>query len=216
MKEYDVIAIGTGSAMNIISSLMNNNPKLKIAVIDKDAPGGICLTKGCIPTKILVYPAEIIRLMQKANLFGIDAEIKKIDFKFVMERMRSIIGHDMENINNGLSNAKEIDYYREIAEFIGPYTLKVGKEKIKGKTFLLCTGSKPKIPRIEGLDKISYHTSDSILEISELPESICIVGGGYIAAEYGHFFSAMGSKVTILGRNPQFLPQEEPEISALA
>ncbi|MHA1211485.1 MAG: FAD-dependent oxidoreductase, partial [Candidatus Heimdallarchaeota archaeon] len=126
------------------------------------------------------------------------------------------IDHDMKNINNGLSNAKELDYYREIAEFIGPYTLKVGKDKMKGKIFLLCTGSKPKIPRIEGLDKISYHTSDSILEISKLPESICIVGGGYIAAEYGHFFSAMGSKVTILGRNPQFLPQEEPEISALA
>jgi len=216
LKDYDIIAIGTGSAMNIIPALLNSNPELKIAVIDKDEPGGICLTKGCIPTKILLYPAEIIRNIQRAKNFGIDVEIKKIDFKFVMERMRSLIYHDINNIQQGLSQATEFDYYQEIAEFTDDYTLKVGKETIKGKIILLCTGSKPKIPNIKGLDKIDYHTSDSILKISELPKSIAIVGGGYIAAEYGFFFEAMGSEVTIIGRNPQFLPQEEPEISALA
>ena len=202
--------------MNIVPALLNSNPDLKIAVIDKDEPGGICLTKGCIPTKILLYPAEIIRNIQRAKNFGIEVDIKKIDFKFVMERMRSLIYHDINNIQQGLSQATEFDYYQEIAEFIDEYTLKVGKETIKGKTILLCTGSKPKIPNIKGLDKVDYHTSDSILKISELPKSITIVGGGYIAAEYGFFFDAMGSEVTILGRNPQFLPQEEPEISALA
>ncbi|RLI68656.1 dihydrolipoyl dehydrogenase, partial [Candidatus Heimdallarchaeota archaeon] len=216
MKEYDIIAIGTGSAMNIISAVTGSQPDLKIAVIDKDRPGGICLTKGCIPTKILLYPAEIIRIVERAKLFGINIEIKDIGFKKIMERMRDIIGHDIKNIEEGLSNAKELDYYQAIAEFIAPYTLKVGKEKIKGKMILLCTGSKPKIPPIKGLDKVNYHTSDSILEISTLPKTFCIIGGGYIAAEYGHFFSAMGSEVTILGRNPQFLPQEEPEVSNLA
>ncbi|NHJ33699.1 MAG: dihydrolipoyl dehydrogenase [Asgard group archaeon] len=216
MIEYDIIAIGTGSAMNIISAVSNANPDLKIAVIDKDEPGGICLTKGCIPTKILLYPAEVIRTIQRAGIFGIDADIKKIDFKFVMERMREIIGEDMSNIKQGLTQTHELDYYQETAEFIDNYTLKVGEKKIKGKLILLCTGSKPKIPDIKGLDKIDYHTSDSILQISELPHSITIVGGGYIAAEYGHFFASMGSNVTIIGRNPQFLPQEEPEVSALA
>jgi len=216
MEEYDIIAIGTGSAMNIISAVSNSNPELKIAVIDKDEPGGICLTKGCIPTKILLYPAEVIRTIQRAKIFGVDVNIKKIDFKFVMERMREIIGEDMRNIKEGLSQTPDLDYYHETAEFIDNYTLQVGDKKIKGKQILLCTGSKPTIPNIEGLDKIDYHTSDSILQISDLPGSICIVGGGYIAAEYGHFFSAMGSNVSIIGRNPQFLPQEEPEVSALA
>ncbi|MBN1328406.1 MAG: dihydrolipoyl dehydrogenase [Candidatus Heimdallarchaeota archaeon] len=216
MKEYDIIAIGTGSAMNIISSLVNNQPDLKIAVIDKDAPGGICLTKGCIPTKLLLYPAELIYNIRRANIFGIEVDINKIDFKFVMDRMRRIIGHDMDNNKKGLSEAKELDYYHEKAEFIGPYTLLVGKENIKGKTILLCTGSKPKIPLITGLEKVKYYTSDNILQINELPKSICIIGGGYIAAEYGHFFATMGSKVTIIGRNTQFLPQEEPEVANLA
>ena len=81
---------------------------------------------------------------------------------------------------------------------------------------ILCTGSKPAIPPIKGINNVSFQTSDSVLEMDQLPPSIGIVGGGYIAAEFGHFFSAMGSKVTVIGRNPRFLPQEEPEVSALA
>ncbi|MHA2358211.1 MAG: FAD-dependent oxidoreductase, partial [Candidatus Heimdallarchaeaceae archaeon] len=104
----------------------------------------------------------------------------------------------------------------DIAEFVGPYTLKVGKETIKSDLIFLCTGSKSTIPPIKYLEGVGYHTSKTILQIEQLPESLIIVGGGYIAAEYGHFFAAMGSKVTIIGRNPQFLPQEEPEISNLA
>jgi len=81
---------------------------------------------------------------------------------------------------------------------------------------VLCTGSKPAIPKIGGLETVGYQTSDTVLQMKKLPKSITIIGGGYVAAEYGHFFSAMGSKVTIIGRNPQFLPNEEPEISAMA
>lgn len=214
--EYDVIAIGSGSAMNIIQALLNNQKDLRVAIIEKDEPGGICLTRGCIPTKLLVYPAELVRLFQEAERFGIHAPIKKVDFQKVMNRMRDHVKPQIEAIRRGLSNSKDLDYYPEAAEFIAPYTLKVGERLIKSDFILLCTGSEVSIPPIKGLDEIGYHTSDTILEISTLPESLIIVGGGYIAAEYGHFFSAMGSKVTILGRNPQFLPQEEPEISRLA
>ena len=216
MKEYDLIVIGTGSAMNFVDALIQENPNMKVAVIDKDDPGGICLTRGCIPSKILLYPAELVRTIERAGQFGIDVNVGKIDFEEVMERMRTLIYEDIDMIREGLSNSKNIDYYPTIAEFTAPYTLKVGDDTITSKMIFLCTGSKPKIPPIKGLEEVGYHTSDTILKISQLPESIAIVGGGYIAAEYGHFFSAMGSKVTIIGRNPQFLPKEEPEVSALA
>lgn len=216
MKEYDVIAVGTGSAVYVVDGMLQRNPQIKAAVIDKDEPGGICLTRGCIPSKILLYPAELVREIERAQAFGIDVEIRKVDFMKVMKRMRDIIDGDIESIRQGLSSSPNIDYYHATAEFIGPYTLKVQDETITSKMILLSTGSESIIPPIRGLDEVGYQTSDTILHETRLPESIVIVGGGYIGAEYGHFLSAMGSKVTIIGRNPQFLPEEEPEVSAIA
>ncbi len=216
MKEYDLIAIGTGSAMIIVEALIQENPKAKVAVIDKDDPGGICLTRGCIPSKLLLYPAELVRTLERVEEFGITVDIRNIDFKMVMDRMRALVQKDIDVIRRGLSDSKNIDYYQAVAEFVGPYMLKVGDKILTSKTIFLCIGSKPIIPPIQGLKEVGYYTSDTILKMNRLPESIAIVGGGYIAAEYGHFFSAMGSKVTIIGRNPQFLKQEEPEVSALA
>ncbi len=216
MKEYDLICVGTGSAMAIVEVMIRDNPQLKVAVIDKDEPGGICLTRGCIPSKILLYPAELVRTIERAKEFGLDVDIKKIGFEAVMRRMRTLVGNEINMIRHGLKNSKNIDYYPMATEFVAPYTLQVGNEKIRSKMIFLCTGSRPAIPPIEGLDKVGYHTSDTLLKINQLPVSVSIIGGGYIAAEYGHFLSAMGSKVTIIGRNAQFIPEEEPEVSGLA
>jgi mycothione reductase len=81
MKEYDLVSIGTGSAMSIVEVMIHKNPTLKVAVIDKDEPGGICLTRGCIPSKVLLYSAELVRTIEKAKKFGINSDIKNIDFK---------------------------------------------------------------------------------------------------------------------------------------
>jgi len=216
MKQYDLIIIGSGSAMNIVDPMIQQNPRIRIAVIDKDEPGGICLTRGCIPSKIILYPAELVRTLDKAKELGLDIELKRVDFAKVMARMRRLIDSDIESIRRGLSSSDNIDYYHAPAEFTAPYTLKVSRETITSKMIFLCTGSKTTIPPIKGLDAVGYITSDSAFHLTRLPATIAIVGGGYIAAEFGHFFSAMGSKVTIIGRNPHFLPDEEPEVSALA
>jgi mycothione reductase len=216
LKNYDLIIIGSGSATNLIDVLIQSNPKIKIAIIDKDEPGGICLTRGCIPSKILLYPAELVRLIEEARELGVETEIQKIDFPKIMERMRSLIGKDIESIRQGLSSSENIDYYHDIAEFVSPYTMKVGNETIKSGMIFLTIGSRAIIPNIKGLEQVGYLTSDSAFKLTVLPKSLAIVGGGYIAAEFGHFFSSMGSQVTILGRNPRFLPEEEPEVSELA
>jgi dihydrolipoamide dehydrogenase len=216
MKEYDFIVIGTGSAMEIANAILQDNPRMKAAIIDKDEPGGICLTRGCIPSKILLYSAELTRIIERAGEFGIAVDVKKIDFQKVMQRMRKIIYEEIDALRIVLSHSKNVDYYNAVAEFVAPYTLKVGKNTITSKMMFLCTGSKPIVPAINGLEKVTYYTSDTILKLDHLPKSIAIIGGGYIAAEYGHFLAAMGSEVTIIGRNPQFIPEEEPEVSALA
>jgi len=216
LKKYDLIVIGTGSGMNSVGSILERNPGFKVAVIDKDDPGGICLTRGCIPSKLLLYPAELVRTIGTAGKFGIGVDLKNIDFNFIMDKMRSIISEDIESIRKGLSSDPNIDYYHDVAQFISPYTMKVGNKTITSKMIFLCTGSKTIIPKVKGLEETGYLTSDTVLKMTSLPPNIAIIGGGYIAAEYGHFFSSMGAKVTIIGRNNQFIPEEETEISLLA
>jgi mycothione reductase len=216
MKEYDYIAMGSGSAMGIVTAILQSHPNARIAVIDKDDPGGICLNRGCIPSKLLLYPADLVRTVQRTGEFGIQSTITKIDFPAVMQRMRTLVKNDRDTIQAELANTPHLDYYHAVAEFTAPYTLKVADQTIKSKRIFLCTGSKPSLPPIKDLDKVPYLTSDTILSLDHLPESIAIIGGGYIAAEYGHFLSSMGSQVTIIGRNPRFIPEEEPEISVLA
>ena len=202
--------------MNYIDPILEMNPGFRVAVIDKDDPGGICLTRGCIPSKLLLYPAELIRTIGTAGKFGIDVELRNIDFNFIMDRMRALISKDIVSIGKALSSNPNIDYYHDIAEFVSPYTLNVSGKIITSKMIFLCTGTRPLVPEIKGLEDAGYLTSDTVLGMTRLPSSIAIIGGGYIAAEYGHFFSSMGSRVTVIGRNPRFIPEEEPEISSLA
>lgn len=215
MKEYDLVVIGTGSAMNLVDPMIQEKPEIRIAVIDKDEPGGICLTRGCIPSKLLLYPAELVRATEGGKELGVSSTIT-VDFPFIMQRMRRIIEAHINSIRRGISSSPNIDYFHSTAEFISPYTMKVGDQTISGKMFFLCIGSRTTTPKIKGLEEAGYLTSDTVLKLAELPKSILIIGGGYIAAEYGHFFSSMGSKVTIVGRNAQFLPGEEPEIARVA
>lgn len=216
MKKYNLIVIGTGSAMNLIEPYLHHRPDAAIAVVDKDEPGGICLNKGCIPTKMLLYPADCVREVEHFRHLGVDAKINIVRFGSIMERMRLHIFTEMNSIRENLKNTDILDYYQAQARFIEPGVLDLGKERVKGETIFLCTGSRPLIPPVDGLDKTGYLTSDTVLDLETLPKRLAIIGGGYIAAEYGHFFSAMGSEVTIIGRNPQFLKDEEPEISTVA
>jgi len=215
MKHYDIIVIGSGSAMNIVSSLLGQLPDLKVALVEKDPVGGICLTRGCIPSKMILYSAEVATIVREAERFGVHARIERIDFEGIMGRMRHNIGDEIKMIEHGLKSSPNIDLYQTVGEFVSDYTMKVGDDLIKGDRIIICSGSRPFIPEIRGLKEAGYLTSTSFLKLRHLPQSMVIVGGGYIAAEYGHFLAAMGSKVTILGRNLQFVPQEEPEVSTL-
>lgn len=215
MKHYDIIAIGTGSAMNIVSTLLESGNDIKVAVIEKDDVGGICLTRGCIPSKMLLYPAELIKKIHEAKKFGIDAEVKSINFRKIMGRMRSNIRKEIEMIEHGLKSSPNIDLYQTQGEFIDDYTMKVGDEIIKGDKILLCSGSRPLVPKIDGLQEAGYITSDELLLLNDLPESIAIIGGGYIAMEYGFFLAMMGADVTVIEMLPRIIYGEEPEISEL-
>jgi mycothione reductase len=132
-----------------------------------------------------------------------------------MERMRKTVKRSHDHMKESVEKAEEFDYYDGEANFTGDYTLEVKGQTIKGKTIFIVSGARPLIPPIKGVESIEYLTNESALQLTERPESMIIIGGGYISAEFAHFFEAMGTRVTIVQRNKRLVPEEEPEISEL-
>ncbi len=213
MKEYDVIVIGSGSGAIIAERALAAG--LEVALIDKGPLGGTCLNLGCIPSKMLIYPADVIVRIKEGQKLGITAEVTSIDFKAIMNRMRKTVQEDQNYMREGISHTKNLDFYETESHFTEDYTLNVRAEKIKGTKIFIASGARPLIPPIKGLDQVPYLTNETLLHLTELPQSMIIIGGGYIACEYGHFLSVMGTEVTILQRGERLVPNEEPEISSL-
>jgi len=213
MKEYDVIVVGSGCGMIIVDEAAAHG--LKVALVDKGPLGGTCLNLGCIPSKMLIYVADKIVEMQEAKKLGIDVEIKAVDFKFAMERMRKTIEETRNHARKEIVGSDDLDFYEGEGHFVADYTIEVNGQEIKGKKIFLASGSRPLIPRIKGIDSVDYLTNETVLQLSERPDSLIVIGGGYIAVEYGHFFAAMGTKVTILEMAERIVLPEEPEISEL-
>ncbi|MBI4289573.1 MAG: dihydrolipoyl dehydrogenase [Chloroflexi bacterium] len=213
MKTYDLIVIGSGSGMIVSDEAVAQG--LRVALIDKGPLGGTCLNVGCIPSKMLIYPADRLMEIREARKLGIEAEIKGVGFLSIMQRMRRNRQKERSHIRGDIKEQQKLDYYKAEARFVGDCTLEVAGQRIKGEKVLIASGSRPSIPSIKGLDKVNYLTNETVLELRERPDSLVIIGGGYIGVEYGHFFAAMGAKVAILEMGDRLVPSEEPEISRL-
>jgi len=211
MKKYDVIVIGSGCGMIIIEEALSHD--LNVALVDKGPLGGTCANLGCIPSKMLIFAADRIAEIQESKKLGIEAGIRNIDFGFIMERMRKFVRENQEHMRQGLSHAENLDFYEGEGHFVDDYTIEVNGEKIKGDKIFIAAGSQPLIPPIKGLDSVDFLTNETVLQLKERPESLIIIGGGYIAVEYGHFFAAMGTSVTILEMADRLVLAEEPEIA---
>jgi dihydrolipoamide dehydrogenase len=211
MKNFDVLVVGSGSGTTIVDGALRSD--MKVALVDKDRLGGLCLNRGCIPSKMVIYPADIVNMIRDAEKLGVIAEIKEIDFSGIMERMRKSIEKDVEHMRESISKIKELTFYNMKGEFIDDYTMRVGEDTIKAKYIFLVSGSRPLIPPIEGIDEIDYLTNRNVWDLTEKPRSMILVGGGFVSVEMAHFFSAMGTEVTLLSRSSRLLKEGEPEIS---
>lgn len=213
MKHFDLIVIGSGAGMNVAANAASRD--MDVAVIDRGPLGGTCLNRGCIPSKVMIYPADVVRSMEEAESLGVHARIERVDYGTIMKRTWDLVLGDRGQMEEGVAHSDRITFYNTEATFVDDYTLEVGRKRIAANTIILASGARPHIPQIEGLDEVGYLTSATVFDLPTPPESMVIVGGGYIAAEFAHFFSAVGTQVTIVGRNPRLVPDEEPEVSAM-
>jgi len=214
MKRFDVIVVGAGD-VGLGIAFKASSEGLKVALIDKGKVGGTCVNTGCVPSKTLTYTADRIIEAGKDLKLGINSEIIHVDFNAVMERMKGIVMSGRNSIKEAIEGTENITFINRECHFIDEHTLEAGDDKISGKKIFIASGARPALPPVKGLDSIAYLTNENVLELEKKPASIIFIGGGYIALEYAHFFSALGVKVTIIDRNMTFLHFGEPEISEL-
>jgi len=213
MERFDVLVIGSGSGMNVASTAVDQG--FKTAIVDSGPMGGTCLNRGCVPSKMLIYPADVITILKEAQRLGVNATVNSVDFKNIMERMHKLVNEDSGTQARAVKDTHELTWFNEVGEFTSDYTMQIGEHTISAEMIFIVSGARPGIPPVKGIEKVDYLTSDTVLELETPPKSIMIIGGGYIGVEYGHFFSGIGTKTTIIQRPFKIVPDEEPEISDL-
>ena len=213
MERFDTIVVGSGSGMLIASAAVDQG--LKVALIDHGKMGGTCINVGCVPSKMLIYPTDVIATVKESAKLGINPKVDLVDFDNIMNRMHALVNHDSSHQAAAVQATPNLTWFKETGEFISDYTMQVGQHTIMSPKIFIASGARTALPLIKGLDKTNYLTSDTVLELESPPKNIIIIGGGYIGMEYGHFFADLGVKTTVLQRPSRILPEEEPDISEL-
>jgi dihydrolipoamide dehydrogenase len=210
MDRFDLIVIGSGAGMNVVSSAVDQG--LKVALVEKGPLGGTCLNNGCIPSKMLIYPADVLRTAQNARVLGLEVSADRIDFQKIMSRMHSFVDHNRQSLQEAVEADPNLTWYKGTAEFVGEYILQSGEKSLTAPKIVIASDARALVPGIPELKEAGYLDNVSLLDLEKPPQSLIVIGAGYIGCEYGHFFSCMGTEVTIIGRSPQVLQSEEPEI----
>jgi dihydrolipoamide dehydrogenase len=209
MPIYDLAIIGAGWA-GFNAALRAKQLGQKACLIEGNQIGGTCLNRGCIPTKSLIQSAKVYSLAKKISAFGIELDNLRINFSKIQgrkDKIVKILGQGMQSRLTG------IDFIKSYAKINSPNEIKVADGIIKSKFILIATGSEPAVIPGLAFDHLKIITSDDILSLTEIPQSLLIIGGGVIGCEFASLFSILGSIVTIAEKLPGLLPAEDTEVS---
>ncbi len=215
MQEFDFMVIGSGSGLDVANAMAGRGNS--VAVVEEGRLGGTCLNRGCIPSKQLLYHADVMETIEGADAFEIDAEVRDVDFAEIVRKVNDDVSGSSESIRKGLMSSDAHDLFSGTGRFVDDRTVEIvdGDDEgatLRADTILVATGTRPSIPSIDGIEDVEYLTSTEALRLESPPDRLVIVGGGYIAAELGHFFGTFGSDVTIVGRREHLLPEADAEV----
>ncbi len=217
METVEFLVVGSGSGLEVANAAVNQGQS--VAVVEKGPLGGTCLNRGCIPSKQLLYHADVLETVERADEFGIDATVEDVAFAEIVREVNEDVDADAASIQRGLTASDQHRLLDGEARFVDDRTVEVtgGPDdgvRIQAETILIAAGTRPAVPPVDGLQTVEYLTSREALELESPPDHLVIVGGGYVAAELGQFFDTFGSDVTIVGRRPNLLPQADAEVAA--
>lgn len=218
MGRYDVTVIGGGAGLMVVEAAIKEG--LKTCIIEEAKFGGTCLTKGCIPSKILVAPADLIREAQRAEKIGLGFQMPTIKWDVMAKRVWGQINLS-KRVEEKFRKAKNVQVLKGHGEFLDPHTMRVteadGNETIiESDVFVVAAGARTFIPPISGFEDLDYVTAERFFghRFPEKPwKSVLLMGGGAIGAEFAHIFSSMGAEVDLIEMKSRILGTEEESIS---
>ncbi len=220
-EQFDVTIIGSGPG-GYVAAIRAGQLGLKTAVVERDPAGcgGTCLQRGCIPTKALLHTADLYEDLQRGKEFGIRAENVSLDFAAVMSRKQRIVTRLSKGIESYLFRKNGVTLFKGHGRLDGPGAVVVkseaGETRVATRNVVLATGSKPRSLPGLALDGKSIISSDEILQLTEMPKSLIVIGAGAVGIEFASIFSRFGAAVTVVEMLPRVLPLEDEEVSAEA
>lgn len=213
MVDYDVVVIGAGSGGLVACKLARGLGK-RTALVEKRKIGGDCTWFGCVPSKTLIKSAYVAHQVRRLREFGIEPKsAMEFDAGNVMAHVRAVVEADAATHPSESYEAEGINVLFGAAQFVDPHTITVGDRTVSSKKFILCTGSHPSVPPIEGLKDIPYLTNETIFSLEALPKSMIVLGAGPIGVEMAAALNRLNVEVTILQRSSSFLKKDDKELT---
>jgi dihydrolipoamide dehydrogenase len=211
--DYDLIVVGGGMA-GLPVAMTCAYAGMETALVEQDLLGGTCLNRGCIPTKTMIRSAEVANLARRSEEFGIDIDgTIEANMDAIVSRkddvVESIRGGAYENVERN----ENIDLVEGHGIFASPHEIQVDDRTLSAEIIVINTGARPARPPIDGLDDVDVHDSTDLLERDSVPDSLAVIGGGYVGCEYAQMYSRFGADVTVFQRGERLLPDEDPEVS---
>ena len=212
---YDLLIIGAGPA-GLAAARDAAAAGKRVALIEAHHIGGNCLHEGCIPSKTILRSAQLIADMHKAQNVGVDTPVEvNVDFAAVMERMRRVRDRILRVDSAARLRAEGIDLHVGRARFVSADAVDVDGTGLRFRRALIATGSRPVMPDIEGLATVGFLTNESVFELTRLPPSLLVIGGGPLGCELAQAFARFGSRTLICHGEPLFLPKEERDAAQM-
>ena len=209
-RAHDVIVIGGGSA-GYAAARTARDAGADVAIVDQGPLGGLCILRGCMPTKAILRSAEVAALFRRAKEFGLSPVSAQPDLSAIVDRKDRLVREFADYRIQQLHDPR-FTLYQSRAVFRSPREITVGDRVLSARSFILATGSRPSEVPIPGLAQAGYFTSDTILDLRTQPGSLIVLGGGAVALELGQFFARLGTRVTILQRGRTLLSEMDEDV----
>ena len=210
---YNAVVIGAGTA-GLVTAAGTASLGGRVALIERNKMGGDCLNFGCVPSKALISSARLAQQMRDASRWGLHNHEPVFEFKDVMERMRARRSKIAPNDSEERFESLGVDVFRGEARFVSPHEIEVDRQRLRGRNFVIATGTTAAVPEIDGLDTVPFFTNETIFDqLDHRPESMIVLGGGPIGCELGQAFSRLGVRITLLQNTDQLLPPEDRDVA---